>query len=654
MNEALTLNGYDRGQNNDHESTPLRPLSVQSSKEKRIDVVKRPKRAILLDSWLLESIAVAFSVGCFIAIAVVLYVFDGKLRPEIGHGINLNTIVSILATGSKSALVFAVGEAIGQLKWLWFQDPTKSQSQLVSIQRFDAASRGPFGSFMILYHHRSCSLVSVGAAVIVLMLSFDPFVQLVLTYPVGPTNDSSATSRATAPQLREYITTSNDTRDIGIAYTEGFYSQNQDFRVSPICSSGNCTWDQFSSVGICSSCSNMSTTAKLNCESASTTAIHKACSITLPGGFIYDFDFVQNQTDNFIVDFENDISTSFTFDTVTFPSPIIWKPFSFNGSWINQIALGAVDRQLPEFPNATLAGVKDPQLAAVYIELGLNTSPIQRNASTIDRLFIKNATACSLSTCLRDYEIIVDNGTPSVKTKNIDFGTIYQDTIPGGLCWTPGPPDSLGFQEGKNFTFCEPKLAELVNVLKYFPLEQSTQYTWKYSDLDKEIGSYEFSRDGSSNYAFQQDQLNRNGFEKSIENMAASLTKYGLEGTNQSVDGTVQVTKVFVHVRWPWLILPGCLVVAGSIFLVVTIAVSSKNRAPLWKSSALVPYYHGLEGVDDDDHNEYRASSAMEKNAEKIDVRLQRSTTNGRLMMLRWQDDSTSSIQGEPSSTTTR
>ncbi|CAI7569687.1 unnamed protein product [Penicillium bialowiezense] len=633
MNEALPPNGYDRGQNNDHESTPLRPLSVESSNKERIDVVKRPKRAILLDSWLLESIAVAFSVGCFIAIAVVLYVFDGKLRPEIGHGINLNTIVSILATGSKSALVFAVGEAIGQLKWLWFQDPMKSQSQLVSIQRFDAASRGPFGSLMILYHHRSCSLVSVGAAVIILLLSFDPFVQLVLTYPVGPTNDSSATSVATAPQVREWITTVNDTRDIGIAYTEGFYSQNQDFTVPPICSSGNCTWDQFSSVGICSRCSNMSTTAKLNCEFSSTTAIRKACSITLPGGFVYDFNFVQNQTDNFIVDFNSSISRKFTLDTVTFPSPIIWQPFSFNGSWLNQIALGAVDRQLPEFPNATLVGVKDPQVAAVYINLGLHTSPIQRNTSTIDRLFIKNATACSLSTCLRDYEIIVDNGAPSVKTKNIDFGTIYQDTIIGGLCWTPGPPDSLGFQEGRNFTFCEPRFND---------------------DRDKEIGSYEISGVINSDYAFQQDQLNRNGFEKTIENMAASLTKFGLEGTSQSVDGTVQVTKVFVHVRWPWLILPGCLVVAGSIFLVITIAVSSKNRAPLWKSSALVPYYHGLQGVDDDDHNEYRATSAMEKNAEKNDVRLRRSTTNGRLMMLRWQDDSTSSIQGESSSTTTR
>ena len=171
MDEASPLNGHDHSQNNDQESTPLRPPSEESSKEKPTDVVKRPKRAILLDSWLLESIAVGFSAGCFIAIAVVLYVFDGKLRPEIGHDINLNTIVSILATGSKSALVFAVGEAIGQLKWLWFQDPTKGQSPLVSIQRFDAASRGPIGSLMILVHHRSCSLVSLGAAVIVLLLA---------------------------------------------------------------------------------------------------------------------------------------------------------------------------------------------------------------------------------------------------------------------------------------------------------------------------------------------------------------------------------------------------------------------------------------------------------------------------------------------------
>ncbi|CAG8045873.1 unnamed protein product [Penicillium olsonii] len=642
MDEASPLNGHDHSQNNDQESTPLRPPSEESSKEKPTDVVKRPKRAILLDSWLLESIAVGFSAGCFIAIAVVLYVFDGKLRPEIGHDINLNTIVSILATGSKSALVFAVGEAIGQLKWVWFQDPTKGQSPLVSIQRFDAASRGPIGSLMILAHHRSCSLVSLGAAVIVLLLAFDPFVQLVLKYPVGSTDDASATSRATAPQLRQWITTGDDTRDIGTAYTEGYYSQSQDFTVPPICSSGNCTWDQFSSVGICSRCTNMSTTAKVSCKSASTAAIRKACSITFPGGFIYDFKVVHNQTHSMAIDTNKDTMSMLTSHDVTFPSPVVWQPFSYNASWILQVASGAVDRQLPEFPNATLVGVKDPQVAAIYIEIGLKNS------------FIPSIQRNTLSTCLRDYEVIVDNGTPSVKTKNIDFGTIYEDTIPGGLCWTPGPPDSLGFQEGKNFTFCEPRMSELVNVLKYFPQEQSRSYTWYYSDLDEEIGSYNLSREINSNYAFQQDQLNRNGFEKSIENMAAALTKFGLEGTNQSANGTVQVTKVFVHVRWPWLILPGCLIVFGSIFLVITIAVSSKSRAPLWKSSALVPYYHGLE-VEDDDENEYRASSAMEKNAEKNDVRLRRSTTNGRLMMLRWQDDtddSTSSIRGDSSSTT--
>ncbi|KAJ5334043.1 uncharacterized protein N7506_007826 [Penicillium brevicompactum] len=410
MTEVIPLNSHDGSESNDHDSTPLR------HKEEPTDFEKPPRRSIWMDSWLLESIALAFSVACFIAIFVVLYVHDGKLRPEFGHGINLNTIISILATGCKSALVFAVGEAIGQLKWLWFQNPMESQSQLVSIQRFDAASRGPLGSIMILFHHRACSLVSIGAGVIVLLLSFDPFVQLVLSYPVRLTDDSSAASGATAPQLRGYITSNYDTDDIGIAYTEGFYSQNQDFEVTPFCSSGNCAWDVFSSVGICSRCSNMTTTAKLNCESASTNAIHKNCNISLPGGFVYNFDFVQNKTDTLIVDFDKDTNDKITVDMVTFPSPILWQPFSFNASWISQISSDAVDRQPPEFPNATLAGVKSPQLATVYIELGLSDSSIPPNVSAIDRLFIRNVTACSLSTCLRDYEVLVDNGLPSINT----------------------------------------------------------------------------------------------------------------------------------------------------------------------------------------------------------------------------------------------
>lgn len=68
------------------------------------------------------------------------------------------------------------------------------------MQVFDAASRGPLGSLGILIHHRAQSLVFLGAAVIVLLLAFDPFMQQVISYPVRPINTSDG--QAVAKQLR--------------------------------------------------------------------------------------------------------------------------------------------------------------------------------------------------------------------------------------------------------------------------------------------------------------------------------------------------------------------------------------------------------------------------------------------------------------------
>jgi hypothetical protein len=42
----------------------------------------------------------------------------------------------------------------------------------------------------------------------------------------------------------------------------------------------------------------------------------------------------------------------------------------------------------------------------------------------------------------------------------------------------------------------------------------------------------------------------------------------------------------------------------------------------VWKSSALAPFYHGLDRVGDD---EYLTARIMEKQAESADVRLQHS-----------------------------
>lgn len=632
-----------RGSQDDDGDTSLpKPHSEASIKEEvpNSDVQKPPRRAIWLDSWSFEWITLTFSIACFVAICIVLWIYDGKVRPEMDHDLSLNTIISVLATGCKSALILVIGEAISQLKWLWFQNPTQAQSQLVGIQRFDAASRGPLGSLMIIIHHRARSLVSLGAAVIILLLAFDPFMQQILSYPVRPTVDTNTQASALAPQLREYIPT-EATPDWESALALGYWS-GQEFSVSPQCSSGNCTWDSFASVGICSQCADMTAIATLNCSLPDTTKdFNRTCGVSFTEGVGSDFTVVYRQ------------GMEYQYPSLLIPYTMIWMPQD-----ITKLNL----------PNYTFAGVKNPLWTNAYVEIGLHSGQASPSAPISDSMFIKSATGCSLSTCLRDYHVSMGNGHSSIQTSNVDFGTMYKnyskptfsaadigvEDFDKELCWMPGPPAADGYQWTREFAFCDDNMRQLANSgQKFFPSgqEPANRVSWEWNDRTWKLQDEFLTTKPSANTIWLNEAsnplINRitiAGFNRTMANMAASLTKLGLEKTNGTVDGTVYVTKAFVSVRWPWIILPGLLVAIGAIFLVVTIAVTKTSSMPLWKSSALVPYYHGIErlGGNEDDANEYPTVSTMEKKAEEEYIQLQRSEENGRLVLREQRASSTS------------
>lgn len=103
--------------------------------------------------------------------------------------------------------------------------------------------------------------------------------------------------------------------------------------------------------------------------------------------------------------------------------------------------------------------------------------------------------------------------------------------------------------------------------------------------------------------------------------------------TNDTVNSIVYTTKVFVGVRWPWVILPDFLLVVGSDFLTITMTMSRKSSISLWKSAALAPYYHGLEGPKNDEDDDLALASRMEKKAEGQKVRLQNPENSNRLVL---------------------
>lgn len=121
-------------------SQPVSLLDVegpQSDSDSLEPAVKPTDRLLpILDTWFYEILAIVFSLACFASILSVLVAYNQKPAPSLSYGLTLNAIIFILATESKSSLIFATGECIGQLKWVWFYNRRK---QLDSMQLFDSA-----------------------------------------------------------------------------------------------------------------------------------------------------------------------------------------------------------------------------------------------------------------------------------------------------------------------------------------------------------------------------------------------------------------------------------------------------------------------------------------------------------------------------------
>lgn len=105
------------------------------------------RRGRMNDVWILLT-SVLSAIVFLGAMVGLLAAFDGK--PIFNSGtITLNTLIAILSTFSKAAILSAVSFAISQSKWMVFAGDRR---RLLDFDRIDAASQGPLGSLHLLFN----------------------------------------------------------------------------------------------------------------------------------------------------------------------------------------------------------------------------------------------------------------------------------------------------------------------------------------------------------------------------------------------------------------------------------------------------------------------------------------------------------------------
>jgi hypothetical protein len=102
------------------------------------------------DSWYPEVVSIFIA---WLALSTIMFLlaFYVNKAPFTWHSITLNTWISIFSTVMKTLLLFAVSACLSQWKYIsLFQ----KKRELIDFDLYDGASRGPNGSFTLLWSMR--------------------------------------------------------------------------------------------------------------------------------------------------------------------------------------------------------------------------------------------------------------------------------------------------------------------------------------------------------------------------------------------------------------------------------------------------------------------------------------------------------------------
>lgn len=239
--------------------------------------------------WLNEVASCLVAFGVLIAIICVLNQNDGQPLPEWKYGITLNALVSVLSTILKAAAVMPLAVGISQAKWLWYAEPRP----LKDIETFDDASRGPWGSFLLLLDMRSHYIASLGAFLTVIALAVDPFTQQVVQTQECMRLDASAVARIPRANVYdrngEKVMASHGEYSLYLPMAATIYSglisppDNASAVIAPVCPSGNCTFPaydgaSYQSLAMCHQCEDITQLVKNRTRSGGLS------NFTLPSG----------------------------------------------------------------------------------------------------------------------------------------------------------------------------------------------------------------------------------------------------------------------------------------------------------------------------------------------------------------------------------
>lgn len=529
-------------------------------------------RSVQLRWWCWELVAAAISLALFVSVIIVLKVFDGHALPQLPGNITLNTTVSLIAAISKTALLLVASAFMSQFKWLWIH---KRSRKLQELQAFDEASRGPWGALTLLQHSR-ISVASLGALITLLTLGFDPFIQQLITTPQRDLSfqaGSTAVYKASTfdqSVLLNAQETVNDTMlrlsgvnpysKIQMAVSNGASSQGQIEDFAPSCPTANCTWPTFKSLGLCSTCINVTDYARKNwkCEDGPSDTVsglignNRTCSYNLPNSaFSYEYEIFPGDSNGNYTEVDGELRLN------------IWTTATQHTTFSDNIFL-LVSRMAFENTAALVPGVAREQ--------------------------VLEATECALAMCVEEHDLSVTMGIMNHRVMSADQPFSMKTDVSSTKF---APAYDISSAQIDNVTYSVDGIYTLLAVMQDINATLVGNIMVDYTATSTPGSAVRYDGSLMPSSALATSFYAGLNFTQAVENMATSISQYIRSLSEDTTVGQAHNIEVYIHVKWEWIAFPAVLVVGGVVLLVIAIIQTNQSGLEVWKSSSLPLWFHG-------------------------------------------------------------
>lgn len=406
------------------------------------------------------------------------------------------------------------------------------------------------------------SLTLVGAFITIVALEINPFSQQVLSFPsrsvyaLNETASIQSVHRYSSPGL----TDGGGNQIILLppsmmgAIMSGLAQTNR--YLEPQCGSGNCTYPSFVSLGVCSHCEDFTARANQSCKPQENSflwdhfntvwkGIPVNCTYTLPGGSQVNLPF-------------EDI---FLDATIGDPIPIALE------TWISHLS------------SAELFEIQKPIISFIVANMSFTRFYYSPENVTVP-LPKPSLTACALWYCEREYSPSSFSAT-SKDSYSLNVSSTQQ-LVPK----LPGPTErsttvALLPPDGRD-TLSDDSSYTVDRLITYAPLRDML-----YSLFDNTTISLDNVFPGSGTLSLTEFWHDGN-LTQLLDSISTSITDaFRADNSSVKVHGKAYLVETFIDVHWPWIILPGSVILASLALLLATAMASQKQHAVLWKGLVL-------------------------------------------------------------------